>query len=110
MSLRIRKGDLVQVVAGADRGTQGRVINFDPSRRRLRVEKVRMQKRHLKPGRRGARTGGIVEQEGYFDASNVMLVDPTNNKPDRVRIEVKDGERVRVFAKSGEPVPEPAGA
>ncbi len=109
MALRIRKGDLVQVVAGADRGKQGRVIGVNAPKGSVRVEKVRLQKRHLKPGRRGARSGGIIEQEAYIDASNVMLVDPTTNEPSRVRFEVQDGERVRVFAKSGESVPEPAG-
>lgn len=110
MAQRIRKGDLVQVLTGADRGKQGRVLNVDPSNGVLRVEKIRLQKRHLKPGRRGARSGGIVEQEGFIQASNVMLVDPTTNKPDRTRIDVQDGSRVRVFAKSGEAVPEPVGS
>ena len=64
MKSRIRKGDLVEVITGADKGKRGRVIAVDPERGKLRVEKVRMQKRHIKPGRRGARTGGIVEQEG----------------------------------------------
>ena len=50
------------------------------------VEKVRVQKRHLKPGRKGMRSGGIVEQEGYVDASNVMLVDPASHTASRVRI------------------------
>ena len=104
---RVRKGDLVQVVAGADRGKQGRVIAIDPKRGRLRVEKVRLQKHHLKPGRKAARTGGIVEQEGFIDASNVMLVDPSSGQPSRVRIQVEDGRRQRVFARSGEPVPDP---
>ena len=81
MALRIRKGDLVQVVAGADRGKQGRVIAVDRERGAVRVEKVRLQKRHLKPGRKGARTGGIVESEGYVHASNVMLVDASSGKP-----------------------------
>ena len=58
--IRVRKGDLVQVITGADRGKQGRVIGVDVARAKLRVEGVRMQKRHLKPGRRGARQGGIV--------------------------------------------------
>jgi len=98
MALRIRKGDLVQVIAGADKGKQGRVTAVDTSRRRVRVEKVRVHKRHMKPGGKAARTGGIVEQEGMIDASNVMLVDPRSGKPGRVR----------VFAKSGEPVPAPA--
>lgn len=107
MGLGIRKGDLVQVVKGADNGKQGRVLTVDRERGRVRVEKLRMQKRHYKAGSRRARTGGIIEQEGFLDLSNVMLVDPGTQKPGRVRIEERDGRRVRVFAKSGEPVPEP---
>jgi large subunit ribosomal protein L24 len=107
MSFRIRKGDLVQVIAGADRGKQGRVLAVDSARGRVRVEKVRVQKRHLKPGRAAAKTGGIIEQEGYVALSNVMAVDPTTSRPSRIRIESRDGRRTRVFAKSGEPVPEP---
>ncbi len=106
--LKVRTGDLVQVITGADRGKQGRVIALDAQRRRVRVEGVRMQKRHLRPGRRGARQGGIVEQEGYIDVSNVMLVHAGDNKPSRVRIEEQDGQRVRVFARGGDTVPDPA--
>ena len=108
MAARIRKGDLVQVIAGADKGRQGRVMAIDRKGGRVRVEKVRVQKRHLKPGRKGARTGGILEQEGYIDASNVLLVDPKTGKPDRVRVRVEGGRRVRVFARSGDAVPAPA--
>jgi large subunit ribosomal protein L24 len=108
MTARIRKGDLVQVIAGADKGRQGRVMAVDRKGGRVRVEKVRVQKRHLKPGRKGARTGGILEQEGYIDASNVLLVDPKTGKPDRVRVRVEGGRRVRVFARSGDAVPAPA--
>lgn len=104
----IRKGDLVEVISGADRGKQGRVLAVDKSRSRVRVEKVRMQKRHLKPGRAGAQQGGVVEDEGYVHASNVMLVNPTDSKPGRVRMQEVDGKSVRVFARGGEPVPEPA--
>ena len=108
MALRIRKGDLVQVITGADKGKQGRVMAVDREGGRVRVEKVRVQKRHLKPGRKAARTGGILEQEGFIDASNVRLVDPKTGKPDRVRVRVDGGRRVRVFAKSGDAVPAPA--
>jgi large subunit ribosomal protein L24 len=106
MALQIRKGDLVEVISGSDKGKQGRVLSVNPEKSRLRVEKVRIQKRHLKAGRKGARTGGIIEQEGFIDASNVMLVDPKDNRPSRVRVEERDGRRVRVFVKSGDPVPE----
>jgi large subunit ribosomal protein L24 len=107
MIRRIREGDLVQVIAGADRGKQGRVLSVNPKTGKVRVEKVRMQKRHLKAGRAGARAGGIVEQEGSIDASNVMLVDSGVGKPSRIRIQRDGDRRVRVYAKSGEAVPDP---
>ena len=106
MVLHIRKGDLVEVISGTDKGKQGRVLAVNPEKGRLRVEKVRIQKRHLKAGRKGSRTGGIIEQEGFIHASNVMLVDPQDNRPSRVRVEERDGKRIRVFVKSGDPVPE----
>ena len=107
---KIRRGDLVQVVsgAGAAKAAQGRVIAVDVDRGRVRVEGVRLQKRHLRPGRSGAREGGIVESEGFVDVSNVMLVHPGDNKPSRIRIEERDGQRIRVFARGGDPVPEPS--
>jgi large subunit ribosomal protein L24 len=109
MARHIRNGDLVQIVTGADRGKQGRVVAVDRKRGKVRVEKARMQKRHLKAGRKGARTGGIIEQEGFIDASNVMVVDPDRGEPSRVRIRTEGGRRVRAFAKSGEAVPESTG-
>ena len=107
---KIRKGDLVQVATGADRGKQGRVISVDAPKGRVRVETVRIQKKHLKPGRSGAREGGIVETEGYIDASNVMLVHPGDRKPSRIRVEERDGKRVRVFTRDGDLVPNAARA
>lgn len=108
MAMRIRKGDLVQVITGSDRGKQGRVIAVDREGERVRVERVRVQKRHLKPGRAGNRTGGIVEQEGFVHVSNVQLVDPSTGKPSRIRVRVEGDERTRLFARSGAPVPAPA--
>ena len=108
LAQRIRKGDLVQVISGSDTGKQGRVLAIDREKNKVRVEKVRIQKRHLKPGRKGMRTGGIVEQEGFVDASNVMLVDASRSAPGRVKIETRGGKRVRVFSKSGTAVAEPA--
>ena len=107
MARRIRVGDTVQVISGADRGKVGRVLAVEAER--VRVEKVRMQKLHLKPGRKAARSGGILEREGFIHASNVMLLDSDAGAPSRVRFErgEKSGS-VRVFAKSGARVPEPA--
>ena len=103
---KIRAGDLVQVITGADRGKQGHVIAVDRDKSRLRVEGVKMQKHHLKPGRRGAQQGGIVEQEGFIAASNVLAVNAADSKPSRIRIEEQDGKRVRVFSRGGQVVPE----
>ena len=79
------------------------LIAVDAATDRVRVEKVRLQKRHLKPGRKGARQGGIIEQEGFVHASNVMLVNG-EGQPSRVRIEDRDGRKVRVFKSNGEVV------
>ena len=109
MAERIRKGDLVQVIAGKERKTkkQGRVLEVDAATGRVRVEGVRVQKKHLKPQRsRKTPGGGIIEREGFIHISNVMLVDPRTGKPARVRFEVRDGKKVRVFRKSGETVAE----
>jgi len=106
MARTLRVGDTVQVIAGKERGKQGRVIAVDAER--VRVERLQMQKLHLKPGRKAARGGGILEREGSIHKSNVMLVDPSTGKPSRVRNQRTDGRSVRVFAKSGAQVPDPA--
>src|SRR5262245_64877301 len=106
MGRTLRVGDIVQVIAGKNRGKQGKVIAIDADR--VRVDKVQMQKLHLKPGRKAARGGGVLEREGYIHRSNVMLVDPGTGKPSRIRNQREDGRSVRVFAKSGARVPEPA--
>jgi large subunit ribosomal protein L24 len=106
MARTLRVGDTVEVITGKYRGKQGKVIAVEADR--VRVDKVQMQKLHLKPGRKAARAGGILEREGYIHRSNVMLVDPGTGKPSRIRHRREDGRGVRVFAKSGTQVPEPA--
>jgi large subunit ribosomal protein L24 len=99
-------GDNVQVISGKYRGKQGRVLSVSGDR--VRVDKVAMQKIHMKPGRKAARAGGILEREGTLHASNVMLVDPDSGAPSRVRNQRSEsGEPTRIFSKSGKPVPEP---
>jgi large subunit ribosomal protein L24 len=84
--IAIKKGDLVQVITGKDKGVQGKVITVIVDAEKVIVEGVNMIKKHTKVGQssRGAKTGGIVHQEAPIHVSNVMLVDPTDNRPTRV--------------------------
>ena len=86
MALNIRKGDLVQVISGKDRGVKGKVIEVYPEAERVIVEGVNRIKKHTKVGQnaRGAKTGGIVTMEAPIHVSNVMIVDPEDGRPTRV--------------------------
>ena len=112
MAAKIRRGDTVQVMAGKDAGKQGRVLRVDPKKSKVFVEGLNIVKRHqrprsLKDTQRGGQVGGVIEKEGPIHISNVMVVDPRDNKPSRVRIErAGDGRRERVSVVSGQKLPE----
>jgi large subunit ribosomal protein L24 len=106
-AMRVRKGDLVQILSGKDRGKQGRVIEARPNERRVVVENLNIVKRHTKPrpmkdasrmGGTQIAPGGIVEKASPVDVSNVMVVCPVCKNATRVGVVVKDvkGEQVRV--------------
>jgi large subunit ribosomal protein L24 len=104
--MRIRKDDQVVVIGGKDRGKRGRVLRTDPKRRRVYVEGLNIVKRHqrprsLKDTQRGGEAGGIIDKEGPIDISNVMLVDPSDNKPTRVGVVREGGQRKRVAKRTG---------
>jgi large subunit ribosomal protein L24 len=100
--LKIRKGDRVLVISGANRGDSGRVIEIDPKKMVARVEGVRMVSKHQKPDRAKNRKGGIVEMEAPIHISNLKVVDPTNGKGVRVgRKVLEDGTIVRYAKGSG---------
>jgi large subunit ribosomal protein L24 len=107
MALRIRRDDMVEVISGKDAGKRGKVLRVDPGKSRLYVEGLNVVKRHqrprsLKDTQRGGRVGGVIEKEGPIHVSNVMLVDPKEDKPTRLGIErAPDGKRVRVAKRSG---------
>ncbi|GAA1632869.1 50S ribosomal protein L24 [Georgenia ruanii] len=111
---KIKKGDLVVVIAGRDKGKQGRVLEVQKDDQRVVVEGVQRVKKHTKVGQssRGARTGGIETVEAPIHVSNVMLVDPETKKGTRVgyRTETveRDGRtrtvRVRVAKRSGKDI------
>jgi large subunit ribosomal protein L24 len=93
--MKIKKGDLVQVLTGKDKAKQGKVIAVYPDTQRVLVEGVNRVTRHTKAGQtaRGTRTGGLVVQEAAIHVSNVAVVDPSDKKPTRVRTRVETVER-----------------
>jgi large subunit ribosomal protein L24 len=105
-ALRVRTGDQVQVMAGKDRGKRGRVLRVEPERERVYIEGLNMVKRHMRPQQvadtqRGQTVGGVIEREGPIHVSNVMLIDPKDEKPTRVGVERENGKRYRVAKRSG---------
>ncbi len=100
--MRIRKNDTVRVISGNDRGKEGKVLKVFPVKNRIIVEKINMIKRHTKASK-DMPQGGILEQEGPIEASNVLLVCPNTGKPTRIGKQLlSDGSRARVSKKSGE--------
>jgi len=105
MALKIRKGDIVQVIAGDDKGKTGRVLSVDSEKQRVIVEKINFVKRHTKARRQGQQ-GGILEKEAPIHLSNVMLYDSKAGRGTRVGSRVlPDGTRERVSRASGELLP-----
>jgi len=108
-SMRIKTDDQVVVTAGKDAGKSGRVVRTEPKRRRVFVEGLNMVKRAERPRSQGdlknAQAGGIIEKEGPIDVSNVMLLDPKDNKPTRIGVRLDaGGKRVRYSKRTGEAV------
>jgi large subunit ribosomal protein L24 len=106
-TMKIRKGDLVQVLSGKDRGKQGRIIEADPQKRRVIVENLNVVKKHRRPrpmkdssrmGQTQIQPGGVFDISAPLDISNVMVVCPTCNRATRVGYELREskGRRVKV--------------
>jgi large subunit ribosomal protein L24 len=108
MPARVRKDDMVKVISGKDKGKTGRVLRVEPTRDRVFVEGMNIQKRHQKPRtirdvQRGGEVGGVIEKEGPIHISNVMPLDPKSNEPTRIGAQRDDsGRMVRVGRRSGE--------
>lgn len=98
--MRIKKGDKVKVITGAYKGTIGEVTKAFPKEDKVIVEGVNMVKKHLRPTQQNP-DGGIVEKEAKIHVSNVMLYDEKAKQASRVKYEMKDGMKVRVYKKSG---------
>lgn len=112
---KIKRGDQVVFIAGKEYNRydsagkrqpyRGKVIAVDARLGKVKVEGAMMVKRHVKPVPQLNREGGIKEREAWVSVSNVALVDPETGKPTRVKIEFRDGKKVRV-AKSGKVIAE----
>lgn len=99
MAAKIKKEDNVMIVAGKDAGKTGKVVQVLTKKGRVVVEGLNMVKKHQKPA--ANREGGIVDMEAPIHMSNVMVVDPSDNKPTRVGFEVREGRKLRVSRRTG---------
>src|SRR6478672_13209077 len=104
--MRIKADDQVMVIGGKDAGKTGRVVRTEPKKQRVYVEHLNMikraERRRSVSDTKRADAGGIVEKEGPIHVSNVMLLDPKDNKPTRVGVrEDKGGKRERFAKRSG---------
>ncbi len=106
MKKKIRKGDRVVVISGRDKGTVGEVIRVIPEDSRVVVQGVNLRIKHQAQTQSRGKTipSGKIEFEAPIDISNVMLIDPKDGKPTRVRIEKKDGKSIRVSARTKAPI------
>lgn len=101
VKLKIKKGDLVKVIAGDDKGKTGRVLKVFPDKMRVLVEGVNIVKKHVRPSPQYPQ-GGIIEMEAPIHISNVMVIDPETGEPTRVgRRRNKEGKLERYAKKSG---------
>ncbi|MGH9315707.1 MAG: 50S ribosomal protein L24 [Thermoanaerobaculia bacterium] len=99
---RLKKSDLVVVIAGKDRGRRGKILKILPGKERVIVERVNMIKRHMRPNPSKNIAGGISEKEAPIHISNVMLVDPDRETRTRIgRRRDAEGLPERYAKKSG---------
>lgn len=103
--IKIKRNDRVEVIAGKDKGKQGRVLRVIADKNRLLVEGVMMVKKHVKPNPQRNIKGGIAEQESTIHVSNVMLLDAEGNKT-RVGSRHEGDTKVRYSKASGNPIPD----
>lgn len=99
--LKIKKGDTVKVIAGDDKGQQGKVLSVNVEKSRAIVEGINLISKHTKPNAANPQ-GGIVKKESTIHISNLMLVDNAGNATRVGRKEDKNGDLVRYSKKSGE--------
>ena len=100
--LHVKKGDKVVVIAGKDKGREGKVLKTEPPKSRVFVEGINTVQRHTKPTQASPQ-GGIVSKEAPLSSSNVMVICPSCSKPTRIKkTRSVDGKNTRACKKCGE--------
>lgn len=101
--LKLKRGDVVQVIAGKDKGSTGEILEIDRKQLRVWVKGLNMQTKHMKPTQNN-QSGQLIKKEGPIHYSNVLLFCKESNKGEKIRIQVKDdGNKQRIFKKSNIP-------
>lgn len=102
--IRLKKGDLVQVLSGKYKGKEGKILAVHPRENKVTVEGINIVKKHQKPNQKYPQ-GGIIELTKPIWVSKVAIVDPTAKKPSRIGFKLdKDGKKTRVFKTSGKEI------
>lgn len=102
--IRLKKGDLVQVLSGKYKGKEGKILAVHPRENKVTVEGINIVKKHQKPNQKYPQ-GGIIELTKPIWVSKVAIVDPTAKKPSRIGFKLdKDGNKTRVFKTSGKEI------
>ena len=102
ISIDLKKGDSVIVIAGKDKGKKGEILKvIEPNK--LLISNINLAKKHVKPNPNKAESGGIIEKEMPIQISNVMILNPISKKGDRVGIKIlENGKKVRIYKSSKE--------
>ena len=98
---KIKKDDMVKVIAGKDKGKEGKVVSVDTKTGKIIVEGINLATKHARPSQANPQ-GGIVKKENPIDVSNVMLL--SDGKATRVGFKVEDGKKVRIAKKTGKEI------
>ncbi len=103
MAMKIKKDDLVKVISGKAKNSEGKVMRVIPEKSSVIIEGLNKAKKHQKPNQKDQK-GGIIEKEMPIHVSNLALISPKSGKPTKVSRREVDGKRVRVERKTGNPI------
>jgi len=101
IKLKIKTGDIVRVIAGDHKGSEGKVLKVDREKNKAIVEGVNMVSKHTKPSAKSPQ-GGIVKKEAPLHISNLSLIDPKSKEATKVGIRVEGDKKVRFSKKSNQ--------